>query len=132
MTNEHTPHESPPSQEDAMSGGIESKPSEAHAIEAVVSEGGGASMPQADLAAMEGAAGASTVWYNGKKVTGLWSINENRNSWIGVSGLGWRKLADNSDSAVVALTMLASHGKQGNHNVNLREDADRVKEMYVW
>jgi hypothetical protein len=75
---------------------------------------------------------AAAVWHKSKKVTALWSINQNRNSWIGVSGLGWKKLANNSDSSVVALTMLASHAKQTGSNVNLREEAGQIKEMYVW
>ena len=132
MTNEHIPQESPPSEDAAMVSGIDSKPTAVIGDEAAQTQGEAATMPQIDLASIEEAVGAATVWYNGKKITALWSINENRNSWIGVSGLGWRKLADNSDSGVVALTMLASHAKQGDRTVNLREDDNRIREIYVW
>jgi hypothetical protein len=70
-----------------------------------------------------------TIW---KEVMGLWSINQNRNSWIGVPGLGWKKLASNSDSVVVALTILASHAKSTGCNVNLKEDSGQIIEIYAW
>ena len=79
-------------------------------------------------------AGASTTtWLNNQKVTALWSIAENRNSWAALSGPGWVKLANNSDSAVVALTMLASHAKQMQTIVNCRQEADgMIHEIYAW
>jgi len=79
-----------------------------------------------------GAIAGVTAWQNNKRITALWSINQNRNSWIGVSGLGWRKLANNSDSAIVALTMLCSHARKKNSVVNFREEGGMVREIYVW
>lgn len=79
-----------------------------------------------------GAVGA-TVWVNNQKINALWSIAENRNSWAGVAGVGWRKLANNSDSAIVALTILAANAKQTQGIVNYRQEADNmIHEMYVW
>ncbi len=82
----------------------------------------------------EGAgAGGVTAWVNGQKVNALWSINENRNSWIGVAGVGWIKLANNSDSAVVALTILGAHAKQTQGAINYRQEADgMIHEIYAW
>jgi hypothetical protein len=79
-----------------------------------------------------GAIGAS-VWVDNKKVNALWSINENRNSWIGVAGVGWVKLANNSDSAIVALTMLGANAKLTQGIVRYRQESDNmIHEMYVW
>jgi hypothetical protein len=79
-----------------------------------------------------GAVGA-TVWVNNKKINALWSINENRNSWVGVAGVGWVKLANNSDSAIVALTMLGANARQTQGTVNYRQESDNmIHEMYVW
>ena len=88
-------------------------------------------MPPAHLAVRtEGVIGA---WNNDKQVTALWSLAENRNSWMHVDGVGWKKLADNSDSVVVALTMLAAHARELNRTVNYRDEADgKVYELYVW
>ena len=79
-----------------------------------------------------GAIGA-TVWVNGKKINALWAINENRNSWVAVAGIGWVKLANNSDTAIVALTMLGANARQTQGIVNYRQESDNmIHEMYVW
>jgi hypothetical protein len=83
-------------------------------------------------AAVAGGVGA-TVWVSGKKINALWSINQNRNSWVSVAGVGWVKLANNSDSAVVALTMLGANAKLTQGTVNYRQESDNmIHEMYVW
>lgn len=88
--------------------------------------------PAAALAAAEGG-GIGTVWVGGKKVNALWSINENRNSWIGVAGVGWLKLANNSDSAIVALTVLGANAKLTQGTVSYRQESDNmIHEIYVW
>ena len=79
-----------------------------------------------------GAVGAS-VWVNNKKINALWSINENRNSWVGVAGVGWVKLANNSDSAIVAMTILGANARQTQGVVNYRQESDNmIHEMYIW
>ena len=79
-----------------------------------------------------GGIGAS-VWVNSKKINALWAINENRNSWVSVAGVGWVKLANNSDSAIVAFTMLGANARQTQGNVNYRQEDDKmIHEIYVW
>lgn len=72
------------------------------------------------------------VWSNGKKVSALWSINENRNAWAAVTDLGWKKLATDSDSAIVALNLLTSHARDRDRSVNVRVDNNIIVEIYVW
>jgi hypothetical protein len=83
---------------------------------------------------LESGAGAGiSAWLNDKRITGLWTINETRNSWINVSGIGWKKLANNSDSAIASLTMLSAHAYEKAAVVNYREESDSmVHEIYVW
>jgi len=80
------------------------------------------------------AAGSMGVWTADHKVAALWLINQNRNSWIYLENVGWRKLADNSDSAIMALSILAAHAKQTQTPYyNGREEADgKIHECYVW
>ena len=86
----------------------------------------------AEVGIAAGGIGAS-VWVNNKKINALWSINENRNSWVGVAGVGWVKLANNSDTAIVALTMLGTNARQTQGIVNYRQESDNmIHEMYVW
>jgi hypothetical protein len=81
----------------------------------------------------QGIAAGITAWNNNKQITALWSINQNRNSWVGVSGIGWKKLANNSDSAIVALTMLSAHAREKGSTVHYRDESDgMIHEMYVW
>lgn len=89
--------------------------------------------PAGAVAAADAGGIAATVWVNGKKINALWSINENRNSWVSVAGVGWVKLANNSDSAIVALTMLGAAAKLTQGTVNYRQESDNmIHEMYVW
>ena len=76
---------------------------------------------------------AVSAWLNDKRINATWCISENRNVWVSVAGVGWKKLANNSDSAIVALNVLATHPRQMNSPVNYREEADgMIHEMYVW
>jgi hypothetical protein len=80
-----------------------------------------------------GAGVGITAWQNNARITALWSINQNRNSWVHVDGVGWKKLANNSDSGIVALTMLGAHARDRDRIVNYREEADgMIHEIYVW
>lgn len=80
-----------------------------------------------------GAATAITAWQNSKKVNALWTINQDRNSWFGVEGIGWRHLANVEETSVTALTMLVGHARATGAVVNYREESDNlVHEIYVW
>jgi hypothetical protein len=73
------------------------------------------------------------VWQSNKRLNMLWSINQNRNSWIGVQGIGWKKLSNASDSSIVAMTAFAAHARDAQAPVYYREEADgMVHEIYVW
>ena len=75
----------------------------------------------------------ATGWQRGKRVTAVWSKNENRNSWVAIAGTGWKKLADTSDSANIALTILASQALQTTRNIDYREESDgMIHEIYLW
>jgi len=67
-------------------------------------------------------------------VTSLWSINEDRNSWIGLSGKGWVKLSTSSESGIMALTALAAHAKAAGRSVSYQLDSGsgQLTQLYVW
>ena len=98
----------------------------------------GASLGGSDAVAAppagEGAAGDGiATWLGDKRVSSLWSINQVRNSWVGISGVGWVKLSNASDSAIVAMTMLASHAKEKQSRFDYRQEADgMIHEIYAW
>jgi len=90
--------------------------------------------PQSAIGVATGAAtGAGTTWNNNKTVGSLWSIDQDKNSWMGVASVGWVKLSTASDSGVVALTALAAHAYQTQHVINYRTESDGMAhEIYAW
>ena len=81
----------------------------------------------------KGISGGITAWNNDKRVTALWSINQSRNSWVYINGVGWKRLSTASDSANLALTLLAAHAKQSQTNYTYRDESDGlIHESYVW
>lgn len=77
--------------------------------------------------------GEITAWQNDKRINALWSIYENRNVFVGVTGVGWKKLANNNDTAIVAFTLLSGSARLTQTPVNYRDEADgMIHEMYVW
>jgi hypothetical protein len=81
--------------------------------------------------AVQGA--AVSTWVQNVQVNALWSINQNRNAWAAFAGKGWQKFANNSDSAIMAFTTLASHAKVAQGPTSYREESDNmIHELYVW
>jgi hypothetical protein len=99
-------------------------------IETVAAADLGPSLTAPPAAAAEGVTAAT--WRSGQ-VTALWSIDEVRNAWIQVSGVGWRKLFNGRDGAYTALLILASQARQTGRTIQFREEADgMVYEIYLW
>jgi hypothetical protein len=80
------------------------------------------------------AAGAVTAtWQSNVHVSGMWSINQDRNAWVHLDTVGWRKLSDASESGLVAMNMIAAHAYQLGATSNLYEGDDgRIAQLYVW
>ena len=74
----------------------------------------------------------AATWRSGT-VTALWSIDEVRNAYMHVSGVGWKKLFNGRDGAYTALLILASQARQTGRTIQFREEADgMVYEIYLW
>lgn len=87
----------------------------------------------AAAAADQAAGGVTGTWRSGGLVTGMWSINETRNAWILIDGLGWRKIYNGRDGAFMALASLAAQARQTGRTINYREEADgMIYEIYLW
>jgi hypothetical protein len=113
-------------------GSEESHPTERPPALSAGSEGSSSSVPTLDPTAGVGA-GEITAWQNDKRINALWAINENRNVFVGVTGVGWKKLANNNDTGIVALTLLSGSARLTQAPVNYRDEADgMIHEMYVW
>ena len=81
-------------------------------------------------AASDGATAA--VWTYDKAVSATWCVNETRNAWMLVDGVGWKKLFNGTDGAFTALVTLAAQARQTGHHISFREDGGLVREIYLW
>jgi hypothetical protein len=113
-------------------GSEESRPSDLPPSVSGEIESSTSSVPLLDPAAAAGI-GEISAWQNDKRINALWAINENRNVFVSVTGVGWKKLANNNDSAIVAFTLLSGSARITQTPVNYRDEADgMIHEMYVW
>jgi hypothetical protein len=78
-----------------------------------------------------GAVGAA-VWTTDKRVNGLYTTFNPRNSWMSIAGVGWKKLATGSDSMCEAMTDLAAHAREKNCRIDYAEENGLVTQIYVW
>lgn len=109
----------------------------AEQLQAMMSGGTATTDSRPTLAPPAQAAGAeaavTATWRTGVQITALWSIDETRNAFAYVTGVGWKKLYNGRDGAFAALVTLASQARQTGRTVNLREEADgMVYEIYLW
>jgi hypothetical protein len=94
-----------------------------------------AAVPTQEPPAQQGQQGAVAAgWQTDKKVAGLYrTCGADRNSWMYVEGIGWRKFLETSDSATTAFSIIAAHAKTTNKTVNYYEGDDgKVNTLYVF
>jgi hypothetical protein len=85
------------------------------------------SFAEADLGAV------TATWRSSQYIDAMWSIDQTRNAYMLVRGLGWRKIYNGRDGAFTALVSLASQARQTGRQVSFREEADgMVYEIYLW
>lgn len=94
--------------------------------------------PPAVAAAAATAAGGTAeaitgAWHYNLTVDALWAVNETRNAFMRVVGIGWKKLYNGSDGSFTALSTLASQARQTGKQISYRDEADgMVHEIYLW
>ena len=74
----------------------------------------------------------AAVWTYDKTVSATWCVNETRNAWMLVDGVGWKKIFNGTDGAFTALVTLAAQARQTGHRISFREDGGLVREIYLW
>jgi C1A family cysteine protease len=81
---------------------------------------------------MDAIEGGDTIWERNKRITGLWTINQNRNAWVYVQGLGWRKISPDNDNIFFDMLAQLIAAKAGNRRVDFRQENRVIKEIYVF
>jgi len=72
-----------------------------------------------------------TGWLNNTRVIGLWTIDQDRNAWAYLSGIGWRRIAWDNDNIFIDLLRLVAAAKEGGRPVNVYEQDGVIKQIYV-
>jgi C1A family cysteine protease len=74
---------------------------------------------------------AETGWLNNTRVIGLWTIDQDRNAWAYLNGIGWRRIAWDNDNILIDLLRLLAAAKEGGRPVNVYQDNGVIKQIYV-
>lgn len=73
-----------------------------------------------------------SMWHSNKQVTGVWVNDQERNAYVYLDGVGWRKIG--GDDAGTFLNILAqlTSAKSGSRPVNVFEDSGQITQVYVF
>lgn len=71
-------------------------------------------------------------WINGKKVVGLYASNNDRNGWVYLSDIGWRKISNNNDDGFINIFTQLAAAKAVNATVNVYLEASMITTVYVF
>ena len=74
----------------------------------------------------------NTGWQNNTRVTGLWSIDQERNAWAYFNTVGWRKISNETDAVFYCLLADLIAAKAGGRPVNFYEESSVIKQAYVF
>jgi C1A family cysteine protease len=66
-----------------------------------------------------------------RTVRGLWAVANSRNAWAYLDGLGWRRIASDSDAIMVNLLAELAAAKGANRPVDVKLEQDVIREVYV-
>ena len=72
-----------------------------------------------------------TGWQNNRRVTGLWTINQDRNAWAYFAGLGWRRISYDNDNIFFDMLSQLIAAKAAARPVNFYEEKGVIKQIYV-
>jgi len=78
-----------------------------------------------------GVTSVEELWQNNKRVVGLWAINQDRNAWAYIEGIGWRRIANDNDNIFFNLLIDLTAAKSANRPVNVFIEGGLIKEVYV-
>lgn len=72
-----------------------------------------------------------TMWLNNVLVQGAWAIDQDRNAWVYLSGVGWRKITTDNDNIFYNMLSQLLAAKAAGRPVNAYEDQGVIKQIYV-
>ncbi|MBS1839964.1 MAG: peptidase C1 [Acidobacteria bacterium] len=73
-----------------------------------------------------------TGWLQNQKVLGLWTIDQDRNAWVYLSQVGWRKIANDNDNIFFDLLTMLIAAKAAGRLVGAYQQQGIIRQIYVW
>jgi C1A family cysteine protease len=71
-------------------------------------------------------------WQKNKRITGLWAINQNRNAWVYVQGMGWFRVSPDNDNIFFDMLSQLIAAKAGQRRVDFYQENRVIKQVYVF
>lgn len=75
---------------------------------------------------------AETGWIRDCRIIGLWAINQDRNAWVYVNNLGWRRICFDNDNIFLDMLAQLIAAKAASRRVDFRQENAVIKEIYVF
>lgn len=75
---------------------------------------------------------ATGVWQNNKRVVGLWTIDQDRNAWVFIDGIGWKRVAFDNDNIFFNMLNQLAMAKSASRPINYYELGSVIKQVYVF
>jgi hypothetical protein len=72
-----------------------------------------------------------TGWLN-TRVLGLWTIDQDRNAWVYLDNVGWRRVAFDNDNIFFDMLVQLVAAKAANRPVGVYQENAVIKQIYVW
>lgn len=70
------------------------------------------------------------LWISGKKILGLWTINEDRNAWVYLENTGWKRISNDNDNVFVNLLNQLSSAKTNNRPISVYLNNGLITQVY--
>jgi C1A family cysteine protease len=74
---------------------------------------------------------AETGWIRDTRIIGLWTSNNDRNAWVYVLNLGWRKISPDNDNIHIDMLTQLTAAKASGRRVDLYQESSVIKQIYV-
>src|SRR2546430_1139064 len=75
---------------------------------------------------------ADTGWIRGAHIAGLWTIDQDRNAWVYVAAVGWRKLSPDNDNILLDMLSQLAAAKASKRTVDFYQEQGVIKQIYVY
>jgi C1A family cysteine protease len=74
---------------------------------------------------------AETGWIRDTRIIGLFTSNNDRNSWVYVQNLGWRKISPDNDNIHIDMLTQLTAAKASGRRVDLYQENGVIKQIYI-